>query len=742
MSIRFRLIITYLCLSIAPLLIVIAIGLYWAQGIIVNEQLSHLRAMTNLKAASVEGYYSDLKVDIGIAQDYFNVIHNLPILYRQEANPTSTDFQAATAMLDGQMQRWLVERKDIQNFLLVAPDGHIVYSASSTLRDKIMFKGLSDPGNLTFIGAHDGVSISDLFADPESTGNNVFLVAAPIITADNSFIGEVILEINARKVYSLINDATGLGSTGETLLVKIIPNSDSSAPNKILYLNPLKFDSKAALNKTINVGDSSGLPAQSAATGNNGEGLSTDYRGKQVYAVWRYLPITGMGMVTKIDESEIHAPIYILFFEISIVLIILLFLFMGIIPIMVLLFTSPIRQLISVTQQIARGDLSVKISDRLLDSKNEFGKLATFFDVMAKKLKESYSDLEKKVRERTRSLEESKIKDEAMLSSIGDGIIAIDAKGKIVLMNKAAEKMIGWKLSEAEGKTLDDIVPLVDEKGVKLPVQKRPRTAVFTRGTVIKTEDYYYVRKDKTIFPVAITAAPVIVKGKVIGVIDAFRDVTQERLVDRAKTEFVSLASHQLRTPLSAINWYSEMLLAGDAGKLNKTQADYVNQVYAGNQRMVDLVNALLNISRIDLGTFAVDPEPTDFCEVAKSVLAESKPMIATKKMDASCECEKGLPKVNADPKLIRIVFQNLLTNALKYTPDKGKVVVSVAKQDKNVLIKVTDNGYGIPESSKDKIFTKLYRADNIREHDTEGTGLGLYMVKAIVEDSGGKVWF
>jgi signal transduction histidine kinase len=150
----------------------------------------------------------------------------------------------------------------------------------------------------------------------------------------------------------------------------------------------------------------------------------------------------------------------------------------------------------------------------------------------------------------------------------------------------------------------------------------------------------------------------------------------------------------------------------------------------------------LLNISRIDLGTFAVEPEPCDFCAIAKSVMAELQPMIAAKKMAVKTDCDDDLPPINADIKLVRIIFQNLLTNALKYTPEKGKVTVSIAKQGRDILIKVADNGYGIPEEAKSKIFTKLFRADNIREVEAEGTGLGLYIVKSIVEQAGGRVWF
>ncbi len=223
--------------------------------------------------------------------------------------------------------------------------------------------------------------------------------------------------------------------------------------------------------------------------------------------------------------------------------------------------------------------------------------------------------------------------------------------------------------------------------------------------------------------------------------------------IDKAKTEFVSLASHQLRTPLSSVNWYTEMLLAGDAGKINDEQKKYLDEIYIGNQRMVALVNALLNVSRLELGTFSVEPVEMDVVETAHSVINELKPQIIERKLEVK-ETHKDITKIIADPKLMRIVLQNLLSNAVKYTPEKGIVTIDIKniikgdqisgqKVDLNgIVITVCDSGYGIPDGDKDKMFGKLFRAENVREMDTEGTGLGLYIVKSIIDHAGGKIWF
>jgi signal transduction histidine kinase len=184
------------------------------------------------------------------------------------------------------------------------------------------------------------------------------------------------------------------------------------------------------------------------------------------------------------------------------------------------------------------------------------------------------------------------------------------------------------------------------------------------------------------------------------------------------------------------------MLLNGDAGEINKDQKDFLKEIYKGNQRMVDLVNALLNVSRIEMGTLAIEPESIDFNKIAESVLKEIKPQIEKKKQKLSKKLDKQVPKIQADPKLIRIIFQNLISNAVKYTPNEGKIFVETEKEEKNILIKVSDNGYGIPKDQHDKIFSKLFRADNVQEKDAEGTGLGLYIIRSIVEQCGGQIWF
>lgn len=333
-------------------------------------------------------------------------------------------------------------------------------------------------------------------------------------------------------------------------------------------------------------------------------------------------------------------------------------------------------------------------------------------------------------------------REEAMLGSIGDGVVATDKNGAIIFVNKAAKEMIAWDDSMI-GKRLAEVSLLADETGKHIPVEKHPLHLCLVKRKKIISTNYHFVKKDKMDLAVYISAMPIFLKNEIIGAIEVFRDITNEKEIDRIKSEFVFLASHQLRTPLSTINWYVEMLMSGDAGPINEDQKNYLKEVYQGNQRMVEMVNDLLNVSRLDLGTFEAQLVPVDLKNLIEEELKANQPAIEDKKMKTSCEVSSEITGVEMDIKMIKMLLQNLITNAIKYTPEGGKIDIKVVPQaKKDYVLSIADNGYGIPEASKEKIFTKLYRADNVMAKEITGTGLGLYMVKSIVEKLQGKIWF
>lgn len=338
-------------------------------------------------------------------------------------------------------------------------------------------------------------------------------------------------------------------------------------------------------------------------------------------------------------------------------------------------------------------------------------------------------------------LEREKAQASAILGGIGDAVFAIDRLSKIILFNPVAEQISGFSAHEAIGKPYQEILKFSNEDTGEVK-DDFIKSALAGKKSNMANHTVVINRAGQKI-PVGDSAAPIFDESnKVAGVVVVFRDATQERAIDKTKTEFVSLASHQLRTPLTAIAWYTEMLMEGDAGKLKPKQLDFAKNIHEGNSRMIALVNSLLNVSRVDLGTFEVAPVPMDVTLVLESLLGEMKQQIQAKKLVTRKNYEAGLGSLNLDPQLIRMVLQNLLSNAVKYTPEKATIALGIGKQAENLLITISDTGYGIPEKQQSKIFTKLFRADNAVQKEAEGNGLGLYIVKAIVEQSQGKIWF
>ena len=206
--------------------------------------------------------------------------------------------------------------------------------------------------------------------------------------------------------------------------------------------------------------------------------------------------------------------------------------------------------------------------------------------------------------------------------------------------------------------------------------------------------------------------------------------------------EFTSLATHELRAPIGIVKGYATLLLDGNAGAISDQQRHFISQIKDAIERQLELVNAMLNASRIELGTLAIDPEPTNIPELVDKVIEELVPQTEAKQIEVAKSYEKKIPMINADPRLMRAVVQNLLTNAVKYTQNGGSIAVVLEKRKDDLMFSVSDTGYGIPQEQQSKIFAKLFRADNVRTLQIEGTGLGLYIVKSVLEQAGGKIWF
>lgn len=345
-----------------------------------------------------------------------------------------------------------------------------------------------------------------------------------------------------------------------------------------------------------------------------------------------------------------------------------------------------------------------------------------------------------------RKVEESRSKYEALLKGIGDGVIATDAKGKIIFMNPMAEQLLALKQHQFLGKTLMKAITIEDSKGSRIPPEKRPVVHTLTTGsteTITYPQfDFHYVRKDGKRFPVAITVTPIFLDEKIIGTIEVFRDISKEIETDKIKSEFISLAAHQLRTPITTIRWSVEMLMRYLEKSRDSNVSKYVLRIGKSGETMADMVNDFLSTSRLELRKYIFKPKRVNVSALVKRALKAYEPRFKLKKITCVSMLHSKQLYLNLDPHLLSVVLNNLLSNAIKFTPKRGKIAVRAERKKDAMTIAVSDTGYGIPKADYEKIFTKLFRGSNIKDKVVEGTGLGLYLVKLFMDQSGGKVWF
>jgi PAS domain S-box-containing protein len=316
--------------------------------------------------------------------------------------------------------------------------------------------------------------------------------------------------------------------------------------------------------------------------------------------------------------------------------------------------------------------------------------------------------------------------------------IMLNNKGEIHEPNKSALRFFGVVSNEIENKSLFSFLPEEDAEHAKKLFE------LYKRNIPINREELRFITKSGAIKWALLSVFEIKnpTDNSHTGLATLF-DITEIKKLEQAKIEFLSITSHQLRTPLATVKWYMEMLLSGDLGELAPKQKEYMERLEKVNEDMIGLVEMLLNVSRTEIGTLPVEKKPTNVRELSESILAELSPQIVKRELTINKNYNDLLENINSDPKLLRIVIQNIISNAVKYTPEKGEITITFSDSMGIKGISVSDNGYGIPKSQQDQIFTKLFRADNAKKlSTTQGTGLGLYLVKSIMESLGGSISF
>jgi len=344
----------------------------------------------------------------------------------------------------------------------------------------------------------------------------------------------------------------------------------------------------------------------------------------------------------------------------------------------------------------------------------------------------SYAEeLEQRVAERTAELCRERERIQAILDAAGEGIVVTDMEGRVVYMNPAAEAMSGFRNEEMQGRLLREWAAPEAAEGLR---EMRP---VLRAGRVWRGEGLLR-RKDGTSYDARLTIAPIPgEEGRPGGFVGVVEDISHLKELDRLKSQFISDAAHELRTPVTTIKLYADLLQREHPPE---RQAEYLRMLAREADLMAQLVEDLLDLSRLERGVARFEPEPLDLNEVVADVVERCQEQAEQAKLVLSFEPGRDLPPVTADREQIERALTNLVVNAINYTPAGGRVTVCTAVVGERVEVSVIDTGYGISEEERERIFDRFFRGHAARESKAIGSGLGLSIVREILNRHGGGI--
>jgi PAS domain S-box-containing protein len=344
---------------------------------------------------------------------------------------------------------------------------------------------------------------------------------------------------------------------------------------------------------------------------------------------------------------------------------------------------------------------------------------------------------------------------DVLISSIAEGVIVIDHESRIQVFNPAAATTSGWSESDARGIDYRSVLKLVDAKGQPLSEDINPINQVFNKAQTVVDNNMRLLTRNNKAIDLSFVASPITrADGGISAVVAVFRDITTEKDQERQRAEFISTASHEMRTPVAAIEGYLALAMNDAVSKVDSKARGYLEKAHESTQHLGKLFQDLLTAAKSEDGRLQFNPEVVEVGSLIDK-LAEDARFTAEKKgliMEydfaggpdspevAGAQVVRPLYFAHVDPERLREVVTNLFDNAVKYTPE-GKVIIRLTGDDDNTLISVSDTGLGIPQEDISHLFQKFYRVDNTETRQIGGTGLGLFISRKIVEKLGGKIW-
>jgi PAS domain S-box-containing protein len=309
--------------------------------------------------------------------------------------------------------------------------------------------------------------------------------------------------------------------------------------------------------------------------------------------------------------------------------------------------------------------------------------------------------------------------------------LTLDKAGRVTTCNQASARLLGRTLEELIGTTIADRFTHEDDVHLSVLLGK------FSSGSpMLDTEIQLRTYNEEIRWVSLYFFVNQTFDQRLVSLID----ITQHKIVDKAKSEFVALATHQLRTPVAAIRWNVELLERTMRGTTTDKQATYLMKVARNVTRMLALINDFLSVSKLETGTFSTTPEPIELSTYLPTIVEEFEGQIKEKQIELTTNYNPAPFTYTADSRLFHIITSNLLSNAVKYVRPSDRIAFGYVIEGNEIVFTVADSGIGIPAEQLPRLFSKFFRASNAMQHRAEGTGLGLYIVKESVEQLGGTI--
>lgn len=508
-------------------------------------------------------------------------------------------------------------------------------------------------------------------------------------------------------IVAAVQDYTGLGTTGETVVV------EKDAAGNAISLFPLRFDTDAALKTKLN-----SLQIFDHLNG-DAYGGSRDYRSHDVLVVSRSIGFADWAIATKIDGDEALAPTVQLQNALigialasSLAIIIVAIYFAR-------FFTEPILQIARTSKRIGQGDFSARIDLRRND---EIGALGESINAMGLSLKEF-----------VRHIESQRNRLQIILDSIEEGVVALDAHGVIRTANRAVAELVGVPANQLVGRAATEVFTWTKEQIPFQVIYDTPGTRGYTDLQYVDPSGAtHYVRLSITRLSAQL--------NKQAQTIMTIYDETKQRDLENMKIDFVSMAAHELRTPLAAIRGYLELISYKEKQRIAPDIQKYLNQAEKSTSELGSLINNLLDVTRIERGTLTLNKGKVDLAANIVQAASDAHFSAQDKDIDLRYEGPQEGEFVYADSIALHEVINNLLSNAIKYTQANGRVQVALTKQNNTYTVTVKDSGIGIPRQAMSNLFTKFYRVHGGLNSGSTGTGLGLFIAKSIIERHNGTI--